>query len=87
VRIVGPRVRPLRIEVRLSVRDRGAGRLDLAGQVQSGAFGDLLLAMEEIRDMLGSAVFLDVAGRDRNTTRATLGQSLSVSAFPLYVPV
>ena len=26
-------------------------------------------------------------GRDRNTTRATLGQSLSVSAFPLYVPV
>jgi hypothetical protein len=25
--------------------------------------------------------------RDRNTTRATLGPSLSVSAFPLYVPV
>jgi hypothetical protein len=27
------------------------------------------------------------SGRDRNTTRATLGPSLSVSAFPLYVPV
>ena len=26
-------------------------------------------------------------GRDRNTTRATLGPSLAVSAFPLYVPV
>ncbi len=25
-------------------------------------------------------------GRDRNTTRATLGRSLAVSAFPLYVP-
>jgi predicted transcriptional regulator len=25
--------------------------------------------------------------RDRNTTRATLGRSLAVSAFPLYVPV
>ncbi|MGH8491257.1 MAG: hypothetical protein ACREXS_20935 [Gammaproteobacteria bacterium] len=27
------------------------------------------------------------AGRDRNATRATLGKGLSVSAFPLYVPV
>jgi len=26
-------------------------------------------------------------GRDRGTARATLGQGLAVSAFPLYVPV
>jgi hypothetical protein len=26
-------------------------------------------------------------GRDRNAVRATLGEGLSVSAFPLYVPV
>jgi hypothetical protein len=26
-------------------------------------------------------------GRDRGTARATLGEGLSVSAFPLYVPV
>ena len=26
-------------------------------------------------------------GRDRNAARATLGNSLAVSAFPLYVPV
>ena len=25
--------------------------------------------------------------RDRNATRATLGEGLAVSAFPLYVPV
>jgi hypothetical protein len=29
----------------------------------------------------------ELLGRDRNTTRATLGPSLSVSAFPLYVPI
>ena len=63
LRRVGPRGRPLRIEVRLRDRDRGAGLLDLAGQVQSGALGDLLLAMEEIRDMLGAAVFLEVAAQ------------------------
>jgi hypothetical protein len=28
-----------------------------------------------------------MAGRDRGTARATLGEGLSVSAFPLYVPV
>src|SRR5271169_1206107 len=28
-----------------------------------------------------------VAGRDRNTARATLGQGMAVSAFPRYVPV
>jgi hypothetical protein len=26
-------------------------------------------------------------GRDRGTARATLGEGLAVSAFPLYVPV
>jgi len=29
----------------------------------------------------------ETVGRDRNAARATLGNSLAVSAFPLYVPV
>jgi len=29
----------------------------------------------------------EIAGRDRGTARATLGNGLAVSAFPLYVPV
>jgi hypothetical protein len=29
----------------------------------------------------------DYRGRDRGTARATLGEGLAVSAFPLYVPV
>jgi hypothetical protein len=29
----------------------------------------------------------DYRGRDKGTARATLGESLAVSAFPLYVPV
>jgi hypothetical protein len=29
----------------------------------------------------------DDTGRDRGTARATLGEGLAVSAFPLYVPV
>jgi transposase len=31
--------------------------------------------------------WLNLIGRDRGTARATLGQGLAVSAFPLYVPV
>jgi hypothetical protein len=31
--------------------------------------------------------YSDADGRDRGTARATLGEGLAVSAFPLYVPV
>jgi hypothetical protein len=47
-RVIGPRGRALHLQVR---RDRGVGVPDLAGQVQTGALGDLLLAMKEIRDV------------------------------------
>ena len=43
------------------------------------------VALEAVDAVIGTDV--QAMGRDRNTTRATLGQSLSVSAFPLYVPV
>ena len=36
---------------------------------------------------VGWFFFRAAGGRDRDTARATVGEGLAVSAFPLYVPV
>jgi hypothetical protein len=41
----------------------------------------------QLEKLLAKFHELDNSGRDRGTARATLGEGLAVSAFPLYVPV
>jgi len=47
----------------------------------------ILLVEDDDVDVMTVERVLKHLGRDRNTASATLGKGLSVSAFPLYVPV
>jgi hypothetical protein len=47
----------------------------------------ILLVEDDDVDVINVERVLKYLGRERNTARATLGKGLSVSAFPLYVPV
>jgi hypothetical protein len=66
----------LRAWARATAFPGGAGALAVNGR------GDRVLAWP-----VQSANGWELWGRDRNAARATLGEGLSVSAFPRYVPV
>ena len=65
---------------------REPGCLIVAGYCQKG-IGDHQVGVLLRQPVKQSGARQGGIGRDRNTTRAALGPSLSVSAFPLYVPV